>query len=72
VDWRVASLELSLMSLSWTTWTMIGGGGFVLLGAFILWRTADWDLKGAALDSAWTLLRGASARRRTQPSSRSG
>jgi hypothetical protein len=57
VDWRVASLELSLMSLSWTTWTMIGGGGFVLLGAFILWRTSDWDLNGAALDSAWTLLR---------------
>jgi hypothetical protein len=57
VDWRVASLELSLMSLSWTAWTMIAGGGFILIGAFILWRTSDWDLKGAALDSAWTLLR---------------
>ena len=45
------------MSLSWTTWTMIGGGGLALLGAFILWRTSDWDLKGAALGSAWTLLR---------------
>ena len=33
------------MSLSWTTWTMIGGSGLALLGAFILWRTSDWDLK---------------------------
>jgi hypothetical protein len=45
------------MSLSWTAWTMIAGGGFVLLGVFILWRTSDWDLKGAALESAWTVLR---------------
>jgi hypothetical protein len=45
------------MSLSWTTWTMIGGSGLALLGAFILWRTSDWDLKGAAIGSAWTLLR---------------
>ena len=45
------------MSLSWTAWTMYAGGGLVLLGVFILWRTSDWDLKGAALESAWTVLR---------------
>jgi hypothetical protein len=45
------------MSLTWNTWMLIGGGASVLLGILILWRTSDWDLKGAALESAWMLLR---------------
>lgn len=45
------------MSLEWTTWVLIAGGGLVLAGALLLWRTSDWELKGVALESAWTLLR---------------
>ena len=39
-------------------WMMLAGGGLILLGIFIRWRTARYDLKDAAIDTAWTLARG--------------
>lgn len=38
----------------WFLW----GGGFALVGALILWATSSWDLRGAALESAWQMARG--------------
>ena len=39
-------------------WLMLSGVALIALGAFIRWRTARYDLKDAAIDSAWTLARG--------------
>jgi hypothetical protein len=39
-------------------WLMLSGVVLVVLGALIRWRTARYDLRDAAIDSAWTLARG--------------
>ena len=46
------------------TWIMLAGAALVLIGILIRWRTARYDLKDAAIESAWTLARG----RRPAPS----
>jgi hypothetical protein len=40
------------------TMIMLIGGALVIVGVLIRWRTARYDLKDAAIDSAWTLARG--------------
>jgi hypothetical protein len=40
------------------TMIMLIGGALVIIGVLIRWRTARYDLKDAAIDSAWTLARG--------------
>jgi hypothetical protein len=42
-------------------WLIASGLALILSGVLIRWRTARYDLKDAAIDSAWTLVR----RRRT-------
>jgi hypothetical protein len=44
--------------LATSTWLMLSGAGLVLLGFAIRWKTSAYDLKDAAIDSAWTLARG--------------
>ena len=39
-------------------WLIAFGLVFILIGALIRWRTARYDLKDAALQSAWMLARG--------------
>ncbi|NJO34740.1 MAG: hypothetical protein HC869_18075 [Rhodospirillales bacterium] len=39
-------------------WLIAGGLVLVLIGVLIRWKTARYDLKDAAIDSAWTLARG--------------
>ena len=39
-------------------WLMASGTALILIGVLIRWRTARYDLKDAAIDSAWTLARG--------------
>jgi hypothetical protein len=39
-------------------WLMLSGVVLIALGALIRWRSARYDLKDAAIDSAWTLARG--------------
>jgi hypothetical protein len=39
-------------------WLMIAGAGLVLLGILLRRWAARYDLKEAAIESAWTLLRG--------------
>lgn len=39
-------------------WLVLSGLLLIVLGAVIRWRTARYDLKDAAIDSAWTLARG--------------
>jgi hypothetical protein len=39
-------------------WLIASGLALILLGVLIRWRTARYDLKDAALGSAWTLARG--------------
>jgi hypothetical protein len=39
-------------------WLAACGAALVLMGLLIRWRTARYDLKDAAIDSAWTLARG--------------
>jgi hypothetical protein len=39
-------------------WLMLSGVVLIVLGALIRWRTARYDLKDAAFDSAWTIVRG--------------
>jgi hypothetical protein len=34
-----------------------GGAVLILIGVFLRWRTARYDLKDAAINSAWTLIR---------------
>ena len=38
-------------------WLVATGAALILLGIFIRWRTARYDLKDAAIDTAWTLAR---------------
>lgn len=38
-------------------WLIAAGAVLILLGIFIRWRTARYDLKDAAIDTAWTLAR---------------
>jgi hypothetical protein len=38
-------------------WLILSGTALILLAILIRWRTARYDLKDAAIDSAWTLLR---------------
>ena len=38
-------------------WLILSGAVLILLGILIRWRSARYDLKDAAIDSAWTLLR---------------
>jgi hypothetical protein len=45
------------MGLSTNAWLMLAGAGLILLGVLIRWRTSQYDLKDAAIDSAWTLAR---------------
>jgi hypothetical protein len=47
--------------MSAKVWLIASGAVLILVGVFIRWRTARYDLKDAAIDSAWTLIR----RRRT-------
>ena len=44
--------------MSTQIWLMLAGVVLVLLGALIRWRVSRYDLKDAAIDSAWTLARG--------------
>jgi hypothetical protein len=44
--------------LSTQAWLMLSGAVLVVIGILIRWRTARYDLKDAAIDSAWTLARG--------------
>jgi hypothetical protein len=39
-------------------WLMASGAALILIGVLIRWKTARYDLKDAAIDSAWTLARG--------------
>ena len=39
-------------------WLVLSGVLLIVLGAVIRWRSARYDLKDAAIDSAWTLARG--------------
>jgi len=39
-------------------WLILSGAVLIALGIYIRWRTARYDLKDAAFDSAWTLARG--------------
>jgi len=39
-------------------WLIGCGAALILLAMLIRWRTARYDLKDAAFDSAWTVLRG--------------
>jgi hypothetical protein len=44
--------------MSAQTWLMLAGAMLILLGGLIRWRVSRYDLKDAAIDSAWTLARG--------------
>jgi hypothetical protein len=44
--------------MSSNAWLMLSGAALNLIGVLIRWRTARYDLKDAAIDSAWTLARG--------------
>ncbi len=39
-------------------WMMLSGAALVIVGALIRWKVSSYDLKDAAIDSAWTLARG--------------
>ena len=39
-------------------WLLVIGAVFVVLGILVRWRISRYDLKDAAIDSAWTLARG--------------
>lgn len=44
--------------MSVQTWLMLAGAALVLFGALLRWRVSHYDLKDAAINSAWTLARG--------------
>lgn len=50
--------EGGCMELGWNEWTMIVGAGLIALAVIIFWTTSKYDLKGAALESAWQTARG--------------
>jgi hypothetical protein len=39
-------------------WLLLSGAALVLIGVLIRWWSSRYDLKDAAIDSAWTLARG--------------
>lgn len=39
-------------------WLMAGAGALIVVGLLIRWRVSRYDLKDAAIDSAWTIARG--------------
>ena len=39
-------------------WLFVWGGGLVALALLIWWRTARYDIKGAAVDSVWQVATG--------------
>jgi hypothetical protein len=41
-----------------SSWLMLSGAVLVLIGFAIRWKVSAYDLKDAAIDSAWTLARG--------------
>ncbi|KAB2919617.1 MAG: hypothetical protein F9K29_04685 [Hyphomicrobiaceae bacterium] len=41
-----------------SAWMMLSGALLVVVGALIRWKVSSYDLKDAAIDSAWTLARG--------------
>jgi hypothetical protein len=45
------------MGLSASTWAMLSGAALVLLGILARWWASRYDLKDAAIDTAWTLAR---------------
>ncbi len=46
------------MTLGTNGWLAIWGGGLVLAAVLIWWRTARYDIKGAAVNSVWQIARG--------------
>jgi hypothetical protein len=44
--------------MSAQSWLMLTGAAMILLGGLLRWRVSRYDLKDAAIDSAWTLARG--------------
>ena len=44
--------------LATSSWLMLSGAALVLIGFAIRWKVSAYDLKDAAIDSAWTLARG--------------
>ena len=46
------------MQLGANAWLMLSGGLLALLAIWIMRRTSRYDLKGAALESAWQTARG--------------
>lgn len=46
------------MSVGTGGWLMLAGAALMLVGMALRWWTARYDLKDAAIDSAWTLARG--------------
>jgi hypothetical protein len=46
------------MEWGWNEWAMIVGGSLTLIAIIIFWTTSKYDLKGAALESAWQAARG--------------
>jgi hypothetical protein len=46
------------MEWGWNEWAMAVGGVMALLAIVIFWTTSKYDLKGAAMESAWQAARG--------------
>ena len=44
--------------LTTSSWLMLSGAILVLIGFVVRWKVSAYDLKDAAIDSAWTLARG--------------
>ena len=44
--------------LTTSSWLMLSGAILVLIGFALRWKVSAYDLKDAAIDSAWTLARG--------------
>jgi hypothetical protein len=44
--------------LTTSSWLMLSGALLVLIGFVVRWKVSAYDLKDAAIDSAWTLARG--------------
>jgi hypothetical protein len=46
------------MTLGTNGWLAVWGAGLVLTAILIWWRTARYDIRGAAVDSVWQIARG--------------
>ena len=44
--------------LATNTWLLLSGVVLILIGILIRWKSGRYDLKDAAVDSVWTLMRG--------------